>query len=570
MFKLRPYQEKAEREILNAWTFVPNVLFVLPTGGGKTVTMSRIAHDIKLPTLLIAHRQELVSQISLALSRYGVKHRLIAPKNTIRTIVSIHLAELGRSLYDPSAMVSVAGVDTVMSRADELKSYLYQVRLIIQDEAHHVLRENKWGKVTDLVPNAKLLGVTANTVRADGKGLGRHADGYFDLIVEGPGMRDLIEDGYLTPYRIFAPPSDYVRPGAEAVGSTGDFKLTVARESVRKSHVVGDVVDHYKRLAFGKLGVTFTTDVETASDISAKFREAGIPSEVVSAKTPDKIRVDVLRRFRNREVMQLVNVDLFGEGFDVPAIEVVSMARPTESFNLFCQQFGRALRPFYVEGGDLETRAGRLSAIRDSIKPHAILIDHVGNCIRFAQTHGLPDSRITWSLDGREKRSRAAVDPGLIPVTACPSCSQLYEKIYRACPHCGFVRQPVARSAPEFVDGDLHELDEATLAALRGEVERIDLPPSAIRTKMERAGAPSIAAAGAAKLHKQRQEAQRELREAIALWAGYQRAAGRPDSESYRRFFFTFGTDVLTAQTLGRPDAETLAAKVRRACTAQP
>ena len=93
--------------------------------------------------------------------------------------------------------------------------------------------------------------------------------------------------------------------------------------------VVGDVVEHYKRLAMGKLGVTFASDVETATDIASRFRAEGVPAEVVSGKTPDHLRASILRRFKNREILQLVNVDLFGEGFDLPAIEVVSMARPT-------------------------------------------------------------------------------------------------------------------------------------------------------------------------------------------------------------------------------------------------
>jgi superfamily II DNA or RNA helicase len=98
------------------------------------------------------------------------------------------------------------------------------------------------------------------------------------------------------------------------------------------------------RLAPGKLGVTFDTDVDSATETAAAFRAAGVPAEVVSAKTPDALRAQILRRFKNREILQLVNVDLFGEGFDLPAIEVVSFARATESFALYCQQFGRALR----------------------------------------------------------------------------------------------------------------------------------------------------------------------------------------------------------------------------------
>ena len=236
-------------------------------------------------------------------------------------------------------------------------------------------------------------------------------------------------------------------------------------------------------------------------------------------------------------------MDLFGEGFDVPAIEVVSMVRPTESFNLFCQQFGRSLR--ILEG-----------------KTMAIIIDHVGNCVKFAQTHGLPDSRIAWSLDRRERRSKSSKDPDLVPVKACPSCSSLYEAIYKVCPYCEYERVPAARTAPEFVDGDLCELDTATLAVMRGAINKIDRPADAVRVALERSGKPYPVAKGAANRHAARQEAQAALRESIALWAGHRRAAGYNDSMSYREFYFKFNTDVLTAQTLGRPEAELLTERI--------
>ena len=113
----------------------------------------------------------------------------------------------------------------------------------------------------------------------------------------------------------------------------------------------------------------------------------------------------------------------------------------------------------------------------------------------------------------------------------------------------------MVRTGPEFVDGDLEELDYATLAALRGEVARIDGP--AYTT-----GLYGVVAAGATKQHRLRQEAQVALRQAIALWAGGQKAAGRSDSESYRRFYFAFGIDVMTAQALGRREAEELMERV--------
>jgi DNA repair protein RadD len=531
--QLRPYQLEAKQNIYKEWSAgASNVLYVLPTGGGKTVTMSDIVHEHTGAACLIAHRQELVTQISLALARMGIRHRIIGPKNVVKLAVNIHMAEVGRSYYDPSAKVAVAGVDTLIRREAELKQWLLSVTLWLMDESHHPLVDNKWGKAIEMFPNAKGLGVTATPIRADGKGLGRHADGNFDVMVEGPTMRALIGMGFLTDYRIFAPPSDLDLSNVNISTATGDYNKDGLRKAVRKSHIMGDVVKHYLQIAGGKLGITFATDVETATDIAAQFNAAGVPAEVVSAKTPDADRIAVLRRFKKRELLQLVNVDLFGEGFDLPAIEVVSMARPTQSYSLYAQQFGRALR--ILEG-----------------KTEALIIDHVGNVLR----HGLPDARRTWSLDRREKRSRQAPSD-VIPVKACPQCTGVYERIYPECPFCGFKPVPTVRSGPAHVDGDLCELDAETLAAMRGAVAEIDKEAEQYRLELMAKRVPQIGQLAHVKRHVERQEAQRQLREAIAWWAGYQRAAGRPDSESYRRFYFKFnGTDVLSAQALGTKEA---------------
>ena len=530
--QLRPYQEQAKQDIYNAWNSgASNVLSVLPTGAGKTVLFSEIIKEHQGASCAIAHRQELVSQISLALARDNVRHRIIGPQSVVRMIVNLHMSELRKSFYDPSAHCGVAGVDTLVRRQVELAPWLKSNTLWVQDEAHHVLINNKWGTAASKFPNAKGLGVTATPGRADGKGLGRHADGLFDVMVNGPSMRDLIDMDYLTDYRIFAPPSDLDLNNVPT-GSGGEFSPAPLKLAVRKSHVIGDVVKHYLRIAPGKLGITFATDVETATDIAAQFNLAGVPAAVVHAKTPDADRIAILRRFKNRELLQLVNVDLFGEGFDLPAIEVVSMARPTQSYGLYVQQFGRCLRLL----------AGKL---------YGIIIDHVGNVER----HGLPDAPRTWSLDRREKRSKGAPDD-VIPVKSCPECTAVYERIHNACPYCGHIAPPAARSGPEFVDGDLHELDAETLANMRGEINRVDGPvryPNSLH---------NAAKTHLMNSHYNRQDVQKALRASMAWWAGFQLNMGRSNSESYKRFYWMFGVDVMTAQTLNSRDALALAEKV--------
>lgn len=544
MILRRPYQERLNADIHAQWAAgARNVLARAPTGSGKTVCMAWENATHAGASINIAHRQELVGQMSLALARNAIRHRIIGPSALAHNCVTVHMGEVGRSYYDPSALIGVGGVDTIIRRADD--PWFKQVTLWQTDEAHHLLRDNKWGNAVTLFPQARGIGWTATPGRADGKGLGRGTqnaegawsnDGVFDAMVAGPEMRELIEAGFLTDYRIFCPPSDIDLSDVNVTG-TGEFSPPKLRAAVHKSHIVGDVVATYLRIARGKLGITFAVDIEHAQEMTAAFRTAGVRAEIVTSETPDALRVSILRRFRAREIDQLVNVDLFGEGFDVPAVEVVIMARPTASFNLYAQQFGRALRP--MDG-----------------KAWGVIIDHVGNVMR----HGLPDAPRSWSLDRRDRRQRQ--EP-TVTVRYCPRCTAAFERVHWKCPYCGHEPEPAGRSAPELVEGDLTELDPATLRLLRGEISRIDSPA---RVPSHLAGSP--AGYAVQRNHLERQQTQAALRAAVALWAGWRKMLGDDDREIYRRFYVTWGVDVLTAQTLGAGEAGALTARVSEVLTA--
>lgn len=539
---LRDYQVDMSNRIDTAWAGgAQNVVAVLPTGAGKTVLFGNKIDNTHGVRFAIAHRQELVSQMSMALAKFGIKHDILASPALIKWIIQLHTRNLGKHFYAPGAPVIACGVRSLLRRADKLTQRIQASRLWVIDEFHHCLTDNEWGKAVALFPDTcRGLGVTATPERADGRGLGRLASGVIDEMVVGVSMRDLIQRGYLTDYRIFAPPSD-IDLSSVSIGSTGDYSRPQLTAAARKSHIIGDVVEHYMRIAPGKLGVTFATDVETAADLATAYNASGVPAAVVSAKTPDRERQQATERLARGDLKQLVNVDIFGEGYDLPAIEVISMARPTHSYPLYTQQFGRSLR----------TTDG---------KTHAIIIDHVGN----VQRHGLPDRPRVWSLDDREK-SGGQRDPDIIPMRTCRECLGVYESFERDCPYCGWVYEPDARGTIEQVEGVLTELDPTILAQMRNEVERIDAPDNTIGDKMRHAGAPAPAVMGAMARHRERRQAQQELRERMTEWAGYQRAAGQSDAVIQRRFWHTFGVDVLGAQALGRREAETLAERLIKA-----
>lgn len=527
---LRDYQQSFCDSVESSWAAGARfVMGVLPTGGGKTVCFSHIVKRMDLPTIVLAHRAELIVQMSLALAREGVRHRVIGAKSLARFCIRAHTKELQWSYVDPTSKVAVGSVQTVAVYRDG-SDWFNQVRLWVHDEAHHLLRANQFGKAVLRFPNAIGLGVTATPGRADGRGLGAHADGFFQHMILGPSPRDLVNRGFLSDYKIFAPPStlslEHVR-----VSANGDFNPIELRDATKRSTVMGDVVAHYVKNAAGKLGLTFADSIENAGIIVKNFREAGVKAELLTGKSHSELRAKVIDQFKNRQIQQIVSVSLIDEGFDCPAVEVVSDAAATESFARFAQRFGRGMR--ILEG-----------------KPYMIYFDHVGNVLR----HGLPDRARSWSLDRRDKRSKKDSDE--IPIRVCPSCLQAYERTHRVCPYCGEYQEPAQRTSPDFVDGDLTELDADTLAALRGDIARKDgdfYAPQGLPMEAQ------IAARGG---WMRRQDSQRALRNAIAWWAGLQTAQGHSESESYRRFYFRFGVDVASAQLLGAHEADELAVRV--------
>lgn len=563
MLALRPYQRDLLDRVEDEWQHgARNVLMRLATGGGKTICFGDVILRHKGASCLIVHRTELVSQISLTLARLGIRHDVIAADTTRRAIARAHVEELGACFYQPGARCAVASVRT-LAHAKGLESWAAQVTLWVGDEAHHFLQANEWGKAVRLFTNPHCRGLlpTATPVRADGKGLGSHHDGFADVMVEGPPERWLIDQGYLTDYRVICPTSDIVAYVGDA-GASGDYSPAQMRTAAKRSHITGDLPREYCRWTPGLLGLSFCTDVDTAIETTEAYRALGVTAETLTGNTPDHVRRDMLRRFARRDILQLSVVDIVSEGFDLPACQVGSFGRPSESLGLVRQQIGRVLRPIYADGPDLSTQDGRLEAISLSDKPYAWLIDHVQH---ITKPHiGPPDRPRIWSLDRRDKRaSTAATDVIPLRVCASPTCLRPYERFYKACPFCGHEPPVAGRSSPAQVEGDLAELDPAVLAALRGAVDAVDQSVSDMAAAMRDARAQPMWITKQAKYHVDRQAGQAMLRGAMARWDAVPLPPGCGTSEADRLFYLRFGgIDRLSAMALGPNDAWALAERV--------
>ncbi len=526
MFQLRDYQTDLTGGIHQSWNQgATNVIGVSATGSGKTVMMSKVIIDRNEPTFALAHRQELVSQISLALAKNGVYHSLIASDKTIKFVVNRHVKKTGRNYINTSSPVTVAGVDTLLRREGDFK----HVKYWHVDEGHHLLRSNKWGRAVDMFPNARGCGWSATPVRADRKSL--HADhgGLYQDLINGPSMRDLINRGFLADYKIAGPEPSINRDNIKISGATGDFGAAALRSAGASSTIVGDVVTHYVRFALGLQTIIFAIDIQAATDIAARLRELGIRAEALSGKTDDRTRAILTDRFENGDLDVLVNVDLFGEGYDVPAVMCVIMGRPTESYGLYSQQFGRMLRPL-------------------TGKKHGLLIDAVGN----VDTHGLPDAPIDWCLTEPDIKKHR-----IKPMRACRECFMMWEGFSLTCSHCGHrdKEPPAGGRDLEEIEGDLTMYSPELLEALRAKAAKVMQP---IKIRVD-----SPAKKVIKNNHDARREAGLQLQDAINWWAGMRRDVyAEPVDESYRRFYWHFGTDVLTAQTQKAADMDEMTRKI--------
>lgn len=541
---LRPYQLEMKARIFEEWQkpHVKNVLLVMPTGLGKTRTFVDIAMDIAMKgimgetmnTAILVHRKELVQQISLTLCEYGVHHNIIAPDKVIQGIVSSQRKEFNKQFYQYNAVISVISVDTLNARILRHEKWAKSIRFWITDEAAHLLKNNKWGKAVQYFPDAIGLGVTATPERLDKRGLGSHADGVFDSMVIGPNSRWGIDQGFLCKYKVALPESDY-QDHLRVANADSDFSKEAMIEAAEKSHIIGDVVENYKKFCSGKQAIVFASDIGSGTKMEAQFLEQKITAKILTGDTDDAERLQALVDFRNKKIKVLINVDLFDEGLDVPGIECVIMARPTMSLGKYLQMVGRGLRP-----------------AKD--KEYLILIDHVGNVTR----HGLPDARRVWSLDRVRRRKKKL---NLIRICRNHLCNLPFDRILTICPYCGEEDKPKkkgeggGRPSPEQVDGDLMLLDPETIRAME-KGTHLEEPASVA----QRVGAAAGYGAGIKAMQHQveRIEMQKDLSATIALWAGKLRHHGLSDRSIHKQFYVDHSMTITDALSMPRAEMESL------------
>lgn len=362
--KLRPYQEQAVADIRASLHGARSAVLQMPTGAGKTATVSEVLRRVverKHRAVFLTHLTELVEDTHERLRIAGVHAGFI---------------QAGRPT-DPTAPVQVCSLQTLHSRGERPPA-----DFIVLDECHRAMGPTV-RSILEAYPNAWLLGLTATPQRADGQPLGD----VFDRLVIGPSVRDLTRDGYLVPCDLLAP-AEYQEDGLAL-----------------------DPVDAYERFAPGKRAIVFASNVAHAEDVTKRFADRGIPAELVVGDTPASVRRSVRQRMTDGDLRVLVGVGVFIEGFDLPAAEVIILARAFGVTGSFLQAIGRGLRPSPSTG-----------------KARCTVIDLRGA----VNLHGLPDEDRVWSLDGEAVRRTET----MAALRRCPECWAIARPSV-SCPRCG-------------------------------------------------------------------------------------------------------------------------------------
>jgi DNA repair protein RadD len=403
-----PYQQRGLDEIRTTFgSGARSVLYVAPTGSGKTVLFANLVDGTMRNgkrCIIIAHRIEIVEQVSTALAGLGVPHGVIAP-----------------GFPATPEPVQVASVASLVRRIDRHDHY----DLIVVDESHHAVA-GTWRCVIEAMPGAKVLGVTATPERLDGRGLGD----VFDEMVIGPTTAELIEAGYLSRFTYFAPTA----PDLSGISTrAGDYAVDELAGVMARPVVIGSVVASYEKLCLGKRAIVYGVDRRHSNMLAQRFIERGHKAAHLDGGTPKDERRALIEALATGEIPVVTNCGLISEGLDVPAVEAVLLARPTQSLALYLQQVGRALR---------------LSPGKD----RALILDCAGNLYR----HGMPDAMRQWTLDGKPRRQR---EPGDMPqLRHCEHCEAINPPKAPACSACGADLRPTPAQQRE-IEAELRRVE---------------------------------------------------------------------------------------------------------------
>ncbi|MEO9258151.1 MAG: DEAD/DEAH box helicase family protein [Crocinitomicaceae bacterium] len=326
--KLYPFQEKAVNQIIddlkeNGQNY--NLLYQLPTGGGKTVIFSEIAKKYITysgkKVLILTHRIELSVQTSKQLSAIGVGNKII--NSDVKTLPD-------QSDYP----CFIAMVETLNNRLNEDDNFIADIGLVIVDEAHN----NSFRKIFQFYQSANILGVTATPLSSN-KALPLN-DNYDKLLV-GESIASLIGNRYLSDAETYT--YDVNLHGLK-IGSNGDFTVSSSELVYGNYFMQEKLLFAYEEVAVGQKTLIFNSGIETSVRVYETFLKRGYKIKHLDSTFSDKDRKDILSWFKETPDAILSSVGILTTGFDEPTVETIILNRATRSLTLYHQMIGRGSR----------------------------------------------------------------------------------------------------------------------------------------------------------------------------------------------------------------------------------
>jgi len=322
------YQETAINEILDIFSKQENnynLLFQLPTGGGKTVIFSELAKKYILASgkkvLILTHRIELLGQTSKMLGEIGVPNKVINAK--------VKDLDDGEEHW-----CYVAMVETLNNRINEEAMQFEELGLVIVDEAHY----NSFRKLFKHFNNQILLGVTATPLSSNIK-LPLH-DNYNQLIV-GESISALVDQSYLARAHTY----NYdVNLRALKVGINGDYTVSSSERLYGNYLMQEKLLYAYEEKAKGTKTLIFNNGINTSKQVQAMFEEEGYECKHLDNTHSEKERAEILRWFHEKPDAILSSVSILTTGFDEPTVATIILNRATKSLTLYHQMIGRGSR----------------------------------------------------------------------------------------------------------------------------------------------------------------------------------------------------------------------------------
>lgn len=408
MRELRPHQSRAIgllRDALRSGSRRP--VLQAPTGAGKTVLAAAIIDSALARgkrVIFTVPAVSLVDQTAREFYAEGIR--------------DIGVMQADHPMTDPSKRVQVASLQTLQRRA------IPPADLVLIDEAHRMFAfVEDWMAREDWLA-VPFIGLSATPWT---KGLGR----LYDRLIIAATTAELIEKGYLSPFRVFAP-SHPDLAGVRTVG--GDYHEGDLSRVMSERTLVADVVATWLAKGEDRPTLCFAVDRLHAKTLQAQFEAQGVRCGYVDATTPRDERERVRKAFQAREYRVVCNVGVLTTGVDWD-VRCIVLARPTKSEILFVQIVGRGLR----------TAPG---------KDTCLILDHSDTTLRLGFVTDIHHTRLN---DGRIEKSDGGAPERTAPKPKeCPRCSYVRPAGMRACPSCGHVQERV--SAVETVDGELVDL----------------------------------------------------------------------------------------------------------------